>query len=185
MRRRLMPIWAVLRHALTPAVRGAGGAVRTVAAVTTLIGLPVIGLLAGIPIAWIVAAVGVGLVMLILRSAVYFYGEANPEFPRHDLNVKSLWYADLPDTAHETEARVVFLPVEFINREPNQPVILQFDLCWRRDDGTAFTVSHFRGRAIPDALPSPVRIERRTARKAMSCSTGSSRSRSSTGTRWT
>lgn len=158
MRQRFAPVWSVLRHALSPAFRGAGGVVRTAVAVTTVIGLPIAGALAGLPVPWVVAAVGAGLAMLILRSAVHFYREAHPQFPRHDLRVKPLWHADLPNLVRGEETRVVFLPVEIVNREPNRRIILRFDVLWHRDDDRWRELSHFHGRSIEVTLPSPVKI---------------------------
>jgi hypothetical protein len=132
--------------------------VRTVVAVATLVGIPLAGYLTGIPFPWIVTAITVGVALLFLRSAVRFYRELHPEFPRHELSLKPLWYGDVRDPYDASrEARVVFLPVEFMNREPHRRAILDFDVLWRREDLSLHALSPWHGRN--PGLRSPVRVE--------------------------
>jgi hypothetical protein len=100
-------------------------------------------------------------------EAIGLYREAHPEFPQHALSVEPMWYADLPDKFDASrETRVLFLPIEYTNRDPTRRVSLDFDLLWHRDvQGQVmgpYVVSHYRGRNIPDVLSTPLAVEPQT-----------------------
>jgi hypothetical protein len=93
------------------------------------------------------------------------YAEAHPEFPPHALDIKPMWYADLPSDRSDDDDkyRVVFLPFDYTNRHPTQTVNLEWEMRWSRGDGELsmgpYRVSRYTGRNIKSSLNLPLSVE--------------------------
>ena len=107
------------------------------------------------------------------RTAATLYREAHPEFPRHALTISPLWYGDLPNKYEPSgEKRVLFLPIDYTNRESSQRVSLDFELLWRREFKEQvigpYRVSHYHaigGGNIATALELPLSVDAQSRAK--------------------
>jgi hypothetical protein len=99
--------------------------------------------------------------------------EANPEFPRHSLDLgKRLTQLTLPANHPDAGKRVVFLRVEFTNREPRRKVSLDFDVMYTYRDIGTFSLFHYRGLDIPEIFASPLAVDPETHVKRKLCLAG-------------
>jgi len=134
-RSQLTKVLAVLRYALGPAITHSGRVRNwwpTIAAGLTVVG-GVLGVTGEIAKPWWFVGSLVILLALFLRAGVHFYGEAHPDFPRHALTVKSLWWVEFDDR-HQPGKKlpIVFTTIAFTNREPDKHLSLDLQLFWTR-----------------------------------------------------
>lgn len=91
--------------------------------------------------------------------------QITPGFPRHELRMRRPWYLDIEV---ESEAdRVVFLPIDFTNREPRQRMSLDFELVsqlrFGDDDWSdGLRICPYTRRRLPDTLEPPLAVEPQT-----------------------
>jgi hypothetical protein len=99
--------------------------------------------------------------------------EANPQFPRHSLNLgKRLTQLTLPPNHPDAGNRVVFLQVEITNREPRRKVSLDFDVMYTYRDMGPFNLFHYRGLDIPEIFARPLAVDPETHVKGEICLAG-------------
>jgi hypothetical protein len=92
--------------------------------------------------------------------------QITPGFPRHALTIEPAWYGDLDigiSGDGPGEDRVIFVPINYTNREPAQRASLEFGLFWQRSfgDGSRSPPSRmlpYTRKRIDSALDMPVAV---------------------------
>ena len=157
----LASAWNVLRYALGPAVRGTPLIARwwgVVVAAFAGAGA-IVGAIAGLGAAWLIAGAVAVFALLFFRSALHFYNEAHPQFPLHDLQTHRPWHMDLPDVIGGRR-RTLVVHIEYTNRDVRR-VNLDFQLLLvhvRQRGLSPVTLSNYRGTAASAFISPPLAV---------------------------
>lgn len=101
-----------------------------------------------------------------LRRVLY------PDFPSHALRIRRLSQLILPDNNRDAGKRILFLPIEFTNRDPARKVSLDFEVVSVYRGLGQLTLQHYRHHNLREVFPSPLAVDPATHVKGQLCLDG-------------